>query len=65
MRDRSHEDSMVEVLREDPVYAAQLLSRVLEDGDDEELQIALRQMAKAFGSVARVTENTRLNRTDS
>lgn len=61
----SHDDSMVGALREDPVYAAQLLSRVIEDGDDDELQIALRQMAKAFGCVARVTENTRLNSTDS
>ena len=49
MKDRSHDDAMAELFRDDPDYAAELLNIVLEDGDQEELAIVTRQMAKAFG----------------
>ena len=47
MKDRMHDDAMAEMYGKDPTYAAQLLNSILEDGDQSELLIALRQMAKA------------------
>jgi len=54
---------MAEVYREDPAYALQLLNSILEDGDQSELLIALRQIAKAFGGVQAVAEQAHLNPT--
>lgn len=51
MRDRPHDDAMAEVFAEDPAYAIQLLNAILEDGEQGELLIVLRQLAKAFGGV--------------
>ena len=63
MRDRAHDDAMAEMFREYPAYAVQLLNNILEDGDQGELLIALRQMAKAFGGVQTVAEAAHLNPT--
>ena len=63
MRDRSHDDAMAEVYRKDPDYAVQLLNSILEDGDQSEFLIALRQLAKAFGGVQAVAEHAKLNPT--
>ena len=49
MKDRTHDEAMAEMYREDPAYVLQLLNSILENGDQSELLIALRQMAKAFG----------------
>ena len=46
---RSHEQATVESFRKDPEFAAEYLNSVLEDGDQEELMLALRRMSKAFG----------------
>jgi probable addiction module antidote protein len=54
---------MAEVFRKDPAYAVELLNSILEDGDQSELLIALRQMAKAFGGVPKIAEQAQLNRT--
>ena len=54
---------MADVFRSDPAYAATLLDSVLEDGDQGELLIVLRQMTKAFGGVPKVAERAGLNRT--
>lgn len=62
-RDRSHDDAMAEVFQADPAYAMELLNSILEDGDQSELLIALRQMAKAFGGVTAVAEKANLNPT--
>lgn len=51
MKDRSHDEAMAEVFRNDPGYAADLLNSILEDGEQGELLIALRQMTEAFGGV--------------
>ena len=51
MRDRSHDEAMAEMYRADPEYAAQLLNSILEDGDQGELLVILRQLAGAFGGV--------------
>jgi len=63
MRDRTHDEAMADIYREDPAYAIQLLNSILEDGDQSELLIALRQMSKAFGGVQVVAERTHLNPT--
>ena len=63
MKDRAHDEAMAEVYREDPAYALQLLNSILEDGDQSELLIALRQIAKAFGGVQVVAEQAHLNPT--
>ena len=49
MKDRSHDDAMAELFREDPAFATEYLNSVLEDGEQADLLVALRQMAKAFG----------------
>lgn len=63
MRDRSHDEAMAETFRKDPAYAAKFLNAILEDGDQVELLIALRQMTKAFGGLPEVAERANLNRT--
>ena len=61
MKDRTHDEAMAEIYREDPAYALQLLNSILEDGDQGELLVALRQIAKAFGGVQAVAEQAHLN----
>ena len=63
MRDVSRDDAMAETFREDPQYAVDLLNAILADGDQAELLIALRQLAKAFGGVQTVAEKADLNPT--
>ncbi len=63
MRDRSHDDAMAEMYRDDPAFAMQLLNSILEEGDQGELLIVLRQMTKAFGGVQAVAEQAQLNPT--
>lgn len=63
MRDRSHDDAMAEVFQKDPAYAVELLNSILEDGDQSELLIVLRQMAKAFGGLQTIAEKANLNPT--
>ncbi len=62
-RDRAHDEAMAEMYREDPAYTLQLLNSILEDGNQGELLIALRQMAEAFGGVPAVAEQAHLNPT--
>jgi probable addiction module antidote protein len=63
MRDRTHDEAMAELLKADPAYAVDLLNAILEDGEQGELLIVLRQMAKAFGGVQTVAEKANLNPT--
>lgn len=58
---RSHEEATVESFRKDPAFAAEYLNSVLEDGDQEELMLALRRMSKAFGGVQKLAEEAELN----
>ena len=58
---RSHEEATVESFRKDPVFAAEYLNSILEDGDQEELMIALRRMSKAFGGVQSLAGKAKLN----
>jgi probable addiction module antidote protein len=63
MRDRNHDEAMAEEFKKDPAYTLELLNEILEDGEQGELLIALRQMAKAFGGVQSVAEKANLNPT--
>lgn len=63
MKDRHHDDAMAEMFREDPAFALETLNAILEDGDQAELMITLRQMTKAFGGVQAVAEQAHLNPT--
>ena len=60
---RGHEEATAESFREDPEYAAEYLNAVLENGDQEELLLALRRMARAFGGVSRLAGEAELNAT--
>src|SRR5262245_13281377 len=60
---RSHEEATVESFRKDPMFAAEYLNSILEDGDQEELMVALRRMSKAFGGVSKLAEEAELNAT--
>ncbi len=63
MKDQSHDDAMAELFRDDPAFAAATLDAILADGDQGELMVTLRQMAKAFGGVAQVAKDAELNPT--
>lgn len=63
MKDRTHDEAMAEMLRDDPEFAVHLLNKILEDGDQSELLITLRQMAKAFGGVQTVADTAHLSAT--
>lgn len=54
---------MAQFFQKDPAYAIALLNNILEDGEQGELLIALRQMTKAFGGVQSVAEKANLNPT--
>ena len=60
---RRHEEATIESFRNDPAFAAEYLNTVLEEGDQEELLLALRYIAKAFGGVSKLAEATALNAT--
>lgn len=63
MRSRSHDEAMAEMYRNDPALALEVINGILEDGDQAELLIMLRQMAQAFGGVQAVAEHAKLNPT--
>ncbi|HTW78563.1 MAG TPA: hypothetical protein VME23_03360 [Terracidiphilus sp.] len=63
MRDRTHDEAMAEQFRNDPAYAVEMLNSILEDGEQGELLIVLRQMARAFGGVQEIAEKANLNPT--
>ena len=63
MRTRPHDDAMAELYRNDPAFALEVVNGILEDGDQAELLIVLRQMAQAFGGVQAVAEQAHLNPT--
>jgi probable addiction module antidote protein len=56
----SHEEATVKSFEKDPDYAIEYLNAVLEDCDQDELMLALRRVASAFG-MKKVAENSNLN----
>jgi probable addiction module antidote protein len=63
MGTRSHERATIESFRRSPQFAAEYLNAVLEDGDQDELMVALRRVATAFGGVGQIAEAADLNAT--
>lgn len=63
MKSKPNDDAMAELYRDDPALALELINGILEDGDQAELLIVLRQMAQAFGGVQAVAEQAHLNPT--
>jgi probable addiction module antidote protein len=60
---RGHDEATVESLRRDSKFAVEYLNGVLEDGDEQELMVALRRVAEAFGGVPKLADKTKLNAT--
>jgi len=50
MKDRSHDEAMVDRFQADPSYAAELLAEVVRDGSVDELAILDRQLLVAFAT---------------
>lgn len=63
MKDRSHDQAMAELFGEDLAFAADYLTSVLQEGEQANVMIALRQMAIAFGGVSVIAEKVQLNPT--
>lgn len=65
MKDRSHDDAVVDLLRQDPALAAQYVTAALEEaeqpGGAQALLSALRQIAEAQG-MAQVAERAGIPR---
>jgi DNA-binding phage protein len=51
MRSTPHDEAMAELYRSDPAFAVEVVNGILKDGDQAELLVVLRQMARAFGAV--------------
>jgi probable addiction module antidote protein len=58
---RSHEEATIESFRKDPAFAAELLSDILADGDQDELMVMLKYLAKAFGGVGKLAGKAEVN----
>lgn len=56
MKDRDHDDAMVQAFCEDPGYAIEILNSILDNGELDELLIALRQITKAFNGVEKLAQ---------
>ena len=63
MRDRQHDDAMTELYQDDPTLSVAFLNSLIEDGDQADLLVALRQMTKAYGGVTAIAEKANLNPT--
>ena len=61
MKDRAHDQSMGDLFRADPVFTTQYLNDVLDEGDQADLLVALRQLAQAFGGVPAIAGKAHLN----
>ena len=63
MKNRPHDDAMVELYRSDPALALEVINSILEDGDQAELLVVLRQLAQVLGGVPALAQQARLNPT--
>ena len=66
IRTRSHEDSVLEMLRNDEAFALEYLSVALEEIDEawgeDVFLVAVRRVAEARGGMLSLSQNTGLNR---
>ena len=56
-----NDEANAAMFRDDPQLAAEFLSAIIKDGNHEELLMAMRQLALAFGGVASVAKMAKLN----
>lgn len=63
MKSKAHDEAMAELYRQDPTFALAVINQILEDGDQAELLIMLRQMTQAFGGIQAVASQAHLNPT--
>lgn len=63
MKSKAHDDAMAELYKNDPALALQTINSILDDGDQGELLVILRQMTKAFGGVQSIADKAHLNPT--
>ena len=61
-RSVSHRESTLEWLRKDATHAAALMEAALETGDAGDFMAALRTVTEARGGVAKIAQETGLNR---
>ena len=62
-KSKPNDVAMAELYRDEPSLTLEVINGILEDGDQAELLIVLRQMAQAFGGVQAVAEQAHLNPT--
>lgn len=60
---RGHEEATIESFRKSPKFAAEYLNAVLDDGDQQELMLALRRLSEAHGGVTQIAAEAKLNST--
>jgi probable addiction module antidote protein len=60
---RSHEEATIESFHKNPKLAAAYLNAVLDDGDQQELLLALRRLSEAHGGVTQIAADAKLNST--
>lgn len=58
-----HEEATVRHFRDDPEFALYFLDATLADGDQQEIMLALRRVALAFGGIPEVAAKAGLNPT--
>jgi probable addiction module antidote protein len=63
MKDRAHDEAMAELFRADPAFAIEYLNSVIEEGEQADVLIALRQIAVARGGISAIAERAHLNAT--
>jgi len=61
MNDKPFDDVMIDIYKENPELAVEMLNSILEDGEQWELMLALRHLSKAFGGVRGVAKDANLN----
>ena len=60
-RSISHDEAMAEIFRKNPAHAIDVLNAILEEGNQSDLLMALRQMSLAFGGATKAAEPATLN----
>ena len=58
----SHDEAMLQELREDPEFAAEYLEAALQEGEPGVLLMALRRVAEARGGLAKVAKSAGIER---
>lgn len=58
----SHEEGLVDSLKQDPAFAAEYLNMAMENDNPQNFLMALMHVTKAFGGVGRVAKKTGLAR---